>query len=278
MRTSIIISIVFHVSVMLLGFIGLPMLHRDRPVEMKTIPIEVISIGEMTKLKAQEKEPEPTKREEPEKKSEPERKVEMPPEPPKLVSTMPLPDIKAKPKPKEKPVENKKPVQTAENRIPKVTPKPKPSRFNTGKLAALLDKREKSEPDIIEKLENKEYGQEKIISDVDIRQQTLSIIDAIDKHIYDNQCWNIPAGAKGAEGLRVSIRMRLDIDGRLIGSPKIVDASRMDAPGQEYFRTAAESALRAVLKCAPYNFLPKDQYNLWRDIEIIFDPEQMLNG
>ena len=201
----------------------------------------------------------------------------MPPEPPKLASTMPLPDMKVKPRKKPQKKIQKEPVKTAA-RAPKVTPKAKPRRFNSGKLAALLDKREESQPDIIEKLKDRDFGKQKIISAIDLRQQTLSIIDAVNKHIYDNQCWNIPAGAKGAEGLTVTVKFILSPDGKLAGVPKIVDNRRMNLPGQEYFRTAAESVLRAVRKCAPYDFLPKAQYDLWREMTIIFNPEQMLNG
>lgn len=251
------------------------MISKDRPTKMTIIPVEMVKIGDITKLKAQEKKPDPVKKKA--KKKTPERKVEMPPEPPKLASTMPMPDMKTKPKPKKK-TETKKPVKAAANRAPKVTPKSKPRRFNANKLAALLDKREEAEPNLMEKLKDKDYGKEKVISSLDLQQQTLSIIDAIGKHIFDNQCWNIPAGAKGAAGLRVAILVRLSPDGELIGAPKVVDSGRMNRAGQEFFRTAAESALRAVRKCAPYDFLPRAQYNLWRDVEIIFDPEHLLNG
>lgn len=257
------------------GMIGLPIFIRDKPTEMRVIPVEMVKIGEVTKLRAQEKKPDPVKKKT--QKKTPERKVEMPPEPPKLASSMPLPDMKAKPKPKKKSI-NKKPAKITAKRAPRITPKTKPRRFNTGKLSALLDKREETEPNAFEKLKDKNYGKEKVISTIDIQQQTLSIIDAVNKHIYDNNCWNIPAGAKGAEGLLVTVHIRLSPDGELIGVPKIADGGRMNLPGQEYYRTAAESVLRAVRKCAPYDFLPKDQYNLWRDMEINFNPEYMLNG
>ncbi|PCI34327.1 MAG: hypothetical protein COB54_00600 [Alphaproteobacteria bacterium] len=277
MRDAVIISLIFHVVVMFSGLVALPMFKPDRPTKMRVIPVEMVRIADVTKLRAQEKRPDPVKKKTVVKKKAPERKVEMPPAPPKLVSSMPLPDMKAKPKPKKK-TETKKPIKQATNRAPRVTPKVKPSRFDAGKLAALLDKREKAEPNIIEQLKDKDYANEKVISTLDIQQQTLSIIDAIDKHIYDNQCWNIPAGAKGAAGLRVTVHVRLSPDGKLIGPPKVLDSGRMNLAGQEFYRTAAESALRAVRKCAPFDFLPKAQYDLWRDMEIIFDPENILNG
>lgn len=240
---------------------------------MRIIPIEMVKIGDVTKLRAQEKKPDPVKRTV--KKKIAERKVEMPPEPPKLASTMPLPQMKAKP---EKNIRKDKPATETAKRAAEITPKAKPRRFNAGKLAVLLDKREEADPSAFEKLKNKDYGKQKVISAIDIRQQTLSIIDAVSQHIYDNQCWNIPAGAKGAEGLLVTVVIRLSPDGKLMGSPKVVDGGRMNLPGQEHYRTAAESVLRAVRKCAPYDFLPKAQYDLWRDMEINFNPEHMLKG
>jgi len=275
LRTAVIISFVFHAVVIASTMIVLPKFNRDRETKMRVIPVEMVKIGDVTKLKSQEKEPEPVKKKTtPPKKKPPERKVEMPPEPPKLASTMPLPDLKAKPK-KEPQKVAPKPRQTAASRAPKVTPRSKPSRFSA---AALLNKLEQAEPDIVEKLRDRDYGAEKVLSELELQQQTLSIIDAIDKHIFDNQCWNVPAGAKGAEDLRVTVHIRLTPEGRLVGAPKVLESARMNMPGEEFFRTAAESALRAVRKCAPYDFLPKDKYDIWRDMDIIFDPEQMLNG
>jgi hypothetical protein len=51
----------------------------------------------------------------------------------------------------------------------------------------------------------------------------------------------------------------------------------MNQPGQEFYRTAAESALRAVRKCVPYE-LPKEKYELWREMELYFDPKEFLTG
>lgn len=257
---------------MVSGMVALPMFRPDKPTIMKIIPVEVVKIGDVTKLRSQEKKPENKP-----KKKTPERKVEMPPEPPKLASSMPLPDMKTKPKPKKK-TEDKKPVKVTSNQTPRITPKTKPRRFNTGKLAALLDKREETEPNAFEKLKDKDYGKEKVISTIDIQQQTLSIIDAVSKYIGDGQCWNPPIGAKGAAGLVVTVRVRLSPGGELIGAPKVLERARMNLPGQEFFRAAAESALRAVRKCAPFDFLPKDSYDIWQELDIVFDPEHMLNG
>ena len=40
-------------------------------------------------------------------------------------------------------------------------------------------------------------------------------------------------------------------------------------------RTAAESAVRAVSKCAPFN-LPADKYETWAEVVVNFDPSDMF--
>jgi colicin import membrane protein len=40
---------------------------------------------------------------------------------------------------------------------------------------------------------------------------------------------------------------------------------------------AAESALRAVRRCQPYT-MPAAKYDIWRDVEVTFDPRDMFGG
>ena len=53
---------------------------------------------------------------------------------------------------------------------------------------------------------------------------------------------------------------------------QIVDRARMMRPGEEFFRTMAESARRAVLRASPLRNLPSEQYNQWREITFTFRP------
>ena len=97
-------------------------------------------------------------------------------------------------------------------------------------------------------------------------------MDAIKQQIERN--WSVPAGAKDAANLVVRIHISLNPDGSLSGPPQIVDQSRM---GDDYYRAAAESALRAIYKSEPLK-LPPDKYESWRDITLTFDPKEMLGG
>jgi colicin import membrane protein len=69
---------------------------------------------------------------------------------------------------------------------------------------------------------------------------------------------------------RVALRWRLDEDGRLVGSPEIVN------PRVSPYSPAVQAATRAVHACAPFK-LPPDQYDLWKEIVFNFDAASMSN-
>ena len=108
--------------------------------------------------------------------------------------------------------------------------------------------------------------------------QTISIADAVRKRIYDNGCWNVVSGAIDASNLKVTVSMRLTLDGNLARPPEVMNSAGDNNVNEGAFRTAAESALRAVRKCVPYDMLPKDKYDLWQEMQINFDPKDMLAG
>lgn len=101
---------------------------------------------------------------------------------------------------------------------------------------------------------------------------SVSELDAIRDQIAD--CWNIPAGAKGAEDLIVDIFVRMNPDGT-VRAAEVTDKSRMRV--DPFFRTAAESAIRALRnpRCSPLR-LPLDKYDLWKTFTIGFNPRDML--
>ncbi|MFP6696049.1 MAG: cell envelope integrity protein TolA, partial [Alphaproteobacteria bacterium] len=102
---------------------------------------------------------------------------------------------------------------------------------------------------------------------------TMSEIDAIRYQIQ--QCWSIPAGARDAENLVVRIKVFLNSDGSLSKAPEIVGGNGASDP---FYRTAAESARRAILKCSPLKNLPAAKYARWREITLTFNPRDMLGG
>ena len=43
-----------------------------------------------------------------------------------------------------------------------------------------------------------------------------------------------------------------------------------------FFRAAADSARRAVQECSPLKNLSPEKYQTWRDMEMTFNPKDML--
>ena len=101
---------------------------------------------------------------------------------------------------------------------------------------------------------------------------SISVIDAVRRHF--EKCWNIPSGAREVGDLATEIRVRFNKDGNVIDA-RIVNISRMKR--DKFFRTAAESALRAVLnprcKNAP---LPENKFDKWKNLTLNFDPKSII--
>ncbi len=101
---------------------------------------------------------------------------------------------------------------------------------------------------------------------------TVSEQDAVRRQI--EKCWNVPIGARNPEELVVEIRIKVGRD-RRVQKAEIVDSARAGA--DKFYRTMAESALRAVLqdKCSPLK-LPPEKYDTWKDITMTFDASNMV--
>jgi hypothetical protein len=69
------------------------------------------------------------------------------------------------------------------------------------------------------------------------------------------QCWVLPAGAREAGKTNVRISFELNADGMLAGRPRLLEVS----PGP-FGSDVGESAIRAIEKCQPYDFLPQAEY------------------
>ena len=101
---------------------------------------------------------------------------------------------------------------------------------------------------------------------------SISEVDAVRRHF--EKCWNIPSGAREVGNLATEIKVRFNKEGNVLDA-RIADVGRMKR--DRYFRTAAESALRAVLnprcKNAP---LPKDKFDKWKNLTLNFDPKSII--
>ena len=103
---------------------------------------------------------------------------------------------------------------------------------------------------------------------------TLSQEDALRAQIFG--CWSVPLGLPYDQNLLVRIKLQLKKDGTIIKS-EILDHERMNTPGQSFYRVLAESALRAVRICQPLK-VPPTGYERWKDLQLNFNPTEMLKG
>ena len=103
---------------------------------------------------------------------------------------------------------------------------------------------------------------------------TISEIDLLKQQLY--ACWTVPAGAKGAKDMVVRVRVWVNPD-RTVSNARILDTNKMQ--NDPYFRTVAESALRAVLNpaCSPLK-LPPEKYSVWKKFIFKFELGWMLGN
>ncbi len=99
---------------------------------------------------------------------------------------------------------------------------------------------------------------------------SLSELDALQSAMY--RCWRIPLDAKNPEELIVRVRVSLRSDGH-VQSVDVLDRAAISMSSNPYLKIAAQRAVSAVSKCAPYDFLPVDKYDRWKEMTLRFKPE-----
>jgi len=99
---------------------------------------------------------------------------------------------------------------------------------------------------------------------------TRSELDALRSAV--ERCSSGLSGQLISEDLQIKIVIRLAPDGTIKSIP-VVDTIGGTPAEQRRFGPAM---LRAVKRCAPYDFLPKDKYDTWAEIVPTFYPAQMF--
>ena len=269
MTKSLIYSLIFHSIMILLTVLTLPFMIRQ-PIDLPPIvSVELIQISDKTNIPYA---PKARKIIEEKKKKEEER----------LVSEQAPPAAKAKEKPDRIPLPNEK---KEEKKIVKKKQNPeevKPeirqsSEFekkeivDTSQIAALIDKAKEEEAVKQKKTDKITQSSKKNSFATGL---TLSEEDALRAQIFG--CWSVPLGLPYDENLLVRIKLQLKKDGTIMKS-EILDHQRMNRPGQKFYKVLAESALRAVRLCQPLK-VPPTGYDKWKEIQLNFNPTEMLRG
>ncbi len=264
---SLSVSLAVHIAVAILLLVGLPRWVQPLPPPSVPIPIEVVDIGELTNTRTREQPPAPPQQAE---------KIEPPKPAPPPPATQPEP-----PKPAEKPPEPKPaPPEKLEEALPKKAEKPKeppkPKPPEPDRLASVLKNVAKLQPTPPTPTQDKRPTEAKptqasnapSLSD----RLTISEMDALRRQLQ--QCWNVPIGARDIENMVVEIVIEINQD-RTVRQAEVVDRARMAT--DQFFRTAAEAALRALYNplCSPL-MVPEDKYDQWRVTRLFFNPRDML--
>ncbi len=269
MVRSLIYSITFHSVLVALTVLSLPFMLRE-PIDLPPIvSMELIQITDKTSIPYA---PKARKIIEETKKKEEER----------LVSEQAPPAAKAKEKPDRIPLPNdskeKKKIVKKKQNPEEIKPQIRQSSefekkeiVDTNQIAALIDKAKEEEAVKKKKIEKITQSSQKNSFASGL---TLSQEDALRAQIFG--CWSVPLGLPYDENLLVRIKLKLKKDGTIMKS-EILDHQRMNRPGQKFYKVLAESALRAVRLCQPLK-VPPTGYDKWKELQLNFNPTEMLKG
>jgi outer membrane biosynthesis protein TonB len=161
--------------------------------------------------------------------------------------------------------------KTAEAKPPTPPKKPTPPapKFDPKQVAVLLDKRDPTR--LAATGDNLNNAASLGLSNGAAAQLSLSELEALRARLA--QLWTLPAGAKDPEELVVQIRIKLKPDGRLAAPPMVLTSGK-----SALFIAARDSAIRALFRGQPYDMLRPEHYEQWKDVEITFDPRDMIRG
>ena len=269
MVKSLFYSVSFHALMILITFLTLPFMLRE-PIDLPPIvSVELIQISDKTSIPFA---PKARKIIEETKKKEDDR----------VVSEQAPPAAKAKEKPDRIPLPNdkkeKKEIVKKKQNPEEIKPQIRQSSefekkelVDTNQIAALIDKAK--EVEAVKKIDDNKITQSTQKNSF-ASGLTLSEEDALKAQIFG--CWSVPLGLPYDQNLLVRIKLQLKKDGTIMKS-EILDHERMNRPGQKFYKVLAESALRAVRLCQPLK-VPPTGYDKWKNLQLNFNPTEMLKG
>jgi len=308
MRWSLSISSLVHAALLLSAVVALPDPEEYEIKASEAVPVEILSENDIPRPEPQEEpvekkveKPTPPKPEKPKEVAKLPPKPE--PDPPKQVAALPPepePEpVKVKEPPKEKPAEEKAPEPEPEPKLeakpekaekpkkliaeshplPKAKPKPpvrkkqeKPERFDDS-IDQLLNKLPDETPQPQPEVEEEPEPPTETASATDYFQNgTQFDRDQISEIIFAKmaRCWTPPAGLRDARSIKVTFALAFKANGEFARQPE--NKTPVSDPQT---RAAAESARRALIRCAPY-ILPEETYDVWKEMILNFHPGRMF--
>jgi colicin import membrane protein len=163
--------------------------------------------------------------------------------------------------PKDQPKQAEKPAQQQQDNDPK---------YNANQIAQLLDKRQPQRQLASAQSLNDSPTLGAAIGAQDV-QLSQSEIDALRARI--SSCWSPPPGIDANSKVYIVLRVLFKPDGSLLREPIPVEGS-----ASSLGPALADSAKRALLLCQPFTMLKPQHYDEWKDLELKFDPRELLGG
>ena len=251
--------------------------------ETRIIPIELVTVAEVTNIRAAIKAPTP--------------KEITPPEAEPMTLETPMENAPEEGEAQEAPKETSEPVEIvkeAELKIPDETALPVPDKeiedvapepeepeepaFNLDKLASMIDRSRETAPEknqqrvLQSETNNYVFADSARTGSGEGTGMTVNEMDALQSAMY--KCWRMPADAKNPERLIVRLSVKLLPDG-YVQDVRIIDKARQrrNDPGNPFWDVAEQRAVRAVSQCGPYDFLPSEKYTHWKNMTLNFRPD-----
>lgn len=92
------------------------------------------------------------------------------------------------------------------------------------------------------------------------------LVTAFKAHV--NKWFVVPRHTAASRRVKLVIRLSFNPDGTFARNPEVIEVSSPTAGVP-----VMESALRALSQCGPYDFLPPDNYEEWRLLDLTFAPD-----
>ena len=305
MGRGVFLSSLLHLAVVAIVLVGLPFA-RPLPEISPPIAVELVNLDEDLPLADPEPEPKAAEPDpEPEPEPEPQQAALPPPPAPPVEASVPEPEPEPEPEPLPEPEQAELPPDPEPEPEPEPEPTPpakKPEPEQSADPPPTPQRKPELKvamPETPVKQETEEAPDDRLTSilrnvdrlrsqqaakpapseeaDPEPRRRVSQIeVNEIARLIQQRmtQCWRLEPGARDADELVVEVVMHMYPDGS-VQQVDIVDTGRFNR--DRYFRAAAENAKRAILQCQPFE-LPAKKYEVWRKVNLNFDPRRMFGG
>ncbi|MAI90590.1 hypothetical protein [Ponticaulis sp.] len=297
MKYSLPVSVLAHLVLGASGLFVWTNAPRGSSETYVDVPLDIVSLADVTNIEEVVR-PEPTPEPEPEDdlqseegEDEPVAQAEVTPQPEAEPEVEDVPPI-------EEPAEEEVPPTPDPTPEPEETAEPPPQDEPTRAPPVVQSREEPADPlaDLLDGLDERlnqdvrndntrrqrAQTQTQELEDLDQEARrgagartanTATVTDFVKSHIEQSNCWRSTSDLPDWQNLDVTVSFRLDAEGRLTRGPEVIRSAR-PVNSDQYMRSAAQRALRAVTNCEPYP-LPADQYELWQneDINVTFNEE-----